>query len=183
MPWDGVNAVDGARKVLERLDQLTLGPQHAELGKATLTVTQIKSAPEISHTVPDSCRITLDRRLLPGDDPDIVLGEICDAVADIPPWSVEVIRGAFMYPSEVGADCALATAALGVSRALKQLDAEVLYSPAALDAGYLNQRGIETIMLGPGDLRFAHTDQEVVSFQEVREAAGIYAATALELLS
>ncbi len=25
MPWDGINAVDGARKVLERLDRLNLG--------------------------------------------------------------------------------------------------------------------------------------------------------------
>ncbi len=102
MPWDGINAVDGARKVLERLDRLALGNQHAGLGKATLTVTQIKSAPDISHTVPDTCRITLDRRLLPGDDPDIALDAIRDAVADISPWSVEVTRGAFMYPSEVG---------------------------------------------------------------------------------
>ena len=79
MPWDGINAVDGARKVLERLDRLSLGNEHPGLGKATLTVTQIKSAPEISHTVPDSCRITLDRRLLPGDDPEMVLREIRDA--------------------------------------------------------------------------------------------------------
>ena len=110
MPWDGINAVDGARKVLERLDLLSLGNEHTGLGKATLTVTQIKSAPEISHTVPDSCRIILDRRLLPGDDPEIVLRDIHDAVTDMPPWSVEVTRGAFMYPSEVGADCAVASA-------------------------------------------------------------------------
>ena len=103
MPWDGINAVDGARKVLERLDRLALGNEHAGLGKATLTVTQIKSAPDISHTVPDTCRITLDRRLLPGDDPDAALQGIRDAVADLSPWSVEVTRGAFMYPSEVGA--------------------------------------------------------------------------------
>ena len=38
-------------------------------------------------------------------------------------------------------------------------------------------------MFGPGDLRFAHTDEEVVSVQEVRDAARIYAATALELLA
>ena len=69
MPRDGINAVDGARKVLERLDQLNLGAEHSGLGKATLTVTQIKSAPDSRHTVPDTCRITLDRRLLPGDDP------------------------------------------------------------------------------------------------------------------
>ncbi len=179
MPWDGVNAVDGARKVLERLDRLPLGREHAGLGRATLTVTQIKSAPEISHTVPDSCRIVLDRRLLPGDDPDVALREIRDAVADLPPWSVEVSRGAFMYPSEVGVDCGVAVAAGNASRALKGQDGEVFYSPAALDAGYLNQRGIETIMFGPGDLRFAHTDQEVVSLHQVRAAARIYAATAL----
>ena len=157
--------------------------EHAGLGKATLTVTQIKSAPEISHTVPDTCRITLDRRLLPGDDPDVALGSIRDAVADLSPWSVEVTRGAFMYPSEVDADCAVAAAVRRAGRALNGQDGEVFYLPAALDAGYLNQRGIETIMFGPGDLHFAHTDEEVVSMQEVRDAARIYAATALELLT
>ena len=183
MPLDGINAVDGARKVLERLDRLNLGAEHSGLGRATLTVTQIKSAPDISHTVPDTCRITLDRRLLPGDDPDAALRGIQDAVVKLPPWSVEVTRGAFMYPSEVGADCAIAAAVRRASRALKGQDREVFYSPAALDAGYLNQRGSETIMFGPGDLRFAHTDQEVVSMQDVRDAARIYAAAALELLA
>ena len=111
------------------------------------------------------------------------LRDIQDAVTDLPPWSVEVTRGAFMYPSEVGADCAVAASVRSVARALKGQDGEVFYSPAALDAGYLNQHGIETIMLGPGDLRFAHTDEEVVSIQEVRDAARIYAATALALLA
>ena len=183
MPWDGINAVDGARKVLERLDRLNLGAVHSDLGKATLTVTQIKSAPEISHTVPDTCRITLDRRLLPSDDPDAALRGIQDAVVDLPPWSVEVTRGAFMYPSEVGPGCAVAAAVRRTGRALKGQDGEVFYSPAALDAGYLNQRGIETIMFGPGDLRFAHTDEEVVSLQEVRDAVRVYAGVALEVLA
>ncbi len=174
MPWDGINAVDGARKALERLDRLDLGAEHPGLGKATLTVTQIKSAPDISHTVPDTCRIILDRRLLPGDDPDVALDSIRDAVVNMSPWSVEVTRGAFMYPSEVGADCAIAAAVLSAGRVLKGQKGEISYSPAALDAGYLNQRGIETIMFGPGDLRFAHTDEEVVSMMEVRDAARVF---------
>ncbi|MSP39732.1 MAG: M20 family peptidase [Deltaproteobacteria bacterium] len=183
MPRDGINAVDGARKVLERLDRLSLGGEHTGLGKATLTVTQIKSAPEISHTVPDTCRITLDRRLLPGDDPDVALEEIRNALANLSPWSIEVTGGAFMFPSEVSGDCALAAAVGSACRAFNGQAGEVFYSPAALDAGYLNRRAIETIMFGPGDLRFAHTDQEVVSLQEVRAAARIYAATALEVLA
>ena len=38
-------------------------------------------------------------------------------------------------------------------------------------------------MFGPGDLRFAHTDEEVVSLQEVRDAARVYAGVALEVLA
>jgi len=88
-----------------------------------------------------------------------------------------------MYPSEVNRDCALAAAVAGAIRELTKRAPEFFYSPAALDAGLLNRSGIETIMFGPGDLRFAHTDQEVVSLQEVREAAKIYAATALQVLA
>ena len=59
---------------------------------------------------------------------------------------------------------------------------KVCLTPSLLDAGFLNRHGIETIMFGPGDLRFAHTDQDAVALQEVRDAAKIYAATALQLL-
>ena len=184
MPWDGINAVDGARKVLERLDRLNLGAEHCRSGQSDVDGDadqkraghqSHRSGHMPNHTRPAACcRATI--RTPHCDD-------IQDAVADLPPWSVEVTRGAFMYPSEVGADCAVAAAVRRAGRALKGQDGEVFYSPAALDAGYLNQRGIETIMFGPGDLRFAHTDQEVVSVQEVRDAVRIYAATALELLA
>ena len=184
MPWDGINAVDGARKVLERLDRLALGNEHAGLGKATLTVTQIKSAPDISHTVPDTCRITLDRRLLPGDDPDAALRVTFEM-----PWLIcrrgrsKSHAARLCIRPRLAPIVPLQSAVRRASRALKGQDGELFYSPAALDAGYLNQRGIETIMFGPGDLRFAHTDEEVVSLQEVRDAARMYAGVALEVLA
>ena len=182
MPERGVNAVDGFRRVMERLDRLPLRT-HASLGAATLAVTQLRSEPEISHTIPDVCRVTLDRRLLPGEDPDAAFLAIQDTLNEVAGWSIEVKRGAFMFPSEVEKDCVVAAAAASASRELTKREAELFYSPAALDAGFLNQQGIETIMLGPGDLRFAHTDQEVVALQEVRDAAKIYAATALQMLA
>jgi len=165
MPWKGVNAV------------------HHGLGSATLTVTQVRSGPDISHTIPDVCRVVLDRRLLPGEDPDSAFRDIQEALKEVAGWSIEATRGAFMYPSEVAKDCALAAATGSASRELTKRQAELFYSPAALDAGFLNRNGLETIMFGPGDLRFAHTDQEAVSLQEVRDAAKIYAATALQLLA
>ncbi|MGH7855310.1 MAG: M20 family metallopeptidase [Candidatus Binatia bacterium] len=183
MPEKGVNAVHGFRRVMERLDRLPLGAGHPGLGSATLTVTQVRSGPDISHTIPDFCRMVLDRRLLPGEDPDAAFRDLQEALKEVAGWSIEATRGAFMYPSEVAKDCALAAATAGAGRELTRREAELFYSPAALDAGFLNRNGIETIMFGPGDPRFAHTDQEAVSLQEVRDAAKIYAAAALQLLA
>lgn len=182
-PWAGVNAVEGAWHVMERLDKLASGPSHPHLGRSTLTVTQIKSAPEISHTVPDVCRLIIDRRLLPGEEPESVFAEIQATLASLSPWEIDVKPGAFMLPSEVASDCAVAATVSAVSRALTGKAGEYFYSAAALDAGYLNRAGIETIMFGPGDLRLAHTDQDAVALAEVRAAAKIYAATALQLLT
>ena len=182
MPEKGVNAVDGFRRAMERLDRLPLGARHPALGSATLAVTQVRSGPDIGHTIPDVCRALLDRRLLPGEDPDVALRDIQDALKEVAGCSIEARRGAFMYPSEVAQDCAVAAAAKSAIRELTKQEAEWFCSPAALDAGFLNRNGIETIMFGPGDLRFAHTDQEAVSVQEVRDAAKIYAAAALQLL-
>lgn len=183
MPEKGINAVDGFRRVMQRLDRLPLGAGHHGLGSATLTVTQVRGGPDINHTIPDVCRAVLDRRLLPGEDPDAAFRDIQEALNEIAGWSIEVKRGAFMYPSEVAKDCAVAEATVGASRELTQKETELFYSPAALDAGFLNRNGIETVMFGPGDLRFAHTNQEVVALQEVRDAAKIYAAAALQLLA
>jgi acetylornithine deacetylase/succinyl-diaminopimelate desuccinylase-like protein len=183
MPWQGVNAVDGFRRAMERLDRVPRGAGHQGLGSATLTVTQVRSGPDISHTIPDVCRAVLDRRLLPGEDPDAAFRDIQNALKEVAGCSIEARLGASMYPSEVAKDCALAAATGSASRELTNRQAELFYSPAALDAGFLNRNGLETVMFGPGDLRFAHTDQEVVSLQEVRDAAKIYAATALQLLA
>ncbi len=126
MPEKGVNAVDGFRRVMERLDRLPLRAAHPGLGSATLTVTQVRSAPDISHTIPDVCRVVLDRRLLPGEDPDAAFHEIHDALKEVAGWSVEVNRGAFMYPSEVAKDCALAAATASASRELSKREARVV---------------------------------------------------------
>lgn len=88
-----------------------------------------------------------------------------------------------MYPSEVQPNAPIAEALQAACAAISKGSTEAFYSPAALDAGFLNRMGIETVMFGPGDLRFAHTDQELVSLIEVRDAARIYAAAALKLLA
>ena len=182
-PWAGINAIEGARRVMDRLDGLVLEASHPGLGRSPLTMTHIESQPAISHTVQDSCRLVLDRRLLPGEDPEAAFREIEKALVGMEPWKVELKRGAIMYPSEVPQGCPVAASLKTACEQILKKKGEAFYSPSALDAGFLNMKGIETLMFGPGDLRFAHTDQEMVSLEEVRAAARIYAAVALQMLS
>src|SRR6516162_2871153 len=70
-PWDGVNAVTGATEAIRLLlAKVKVDKSHPQLGRQSLTVNHIRSFPDSTHTVQERCEFTLDRRLLPGDDPN-----------------------------------------------------------------------------------------------------------------
>jgi len=177
-PWLGVNAIDGARMVLDRLSALPLGAaKHPVLGDATLTSTHISSRPNATHTVQNEVHLTFDRRLLPGQDPDEPFKAVADACAAIGgPWQIEVHRGAYMYPCEIAEDGPLVRA-IGASR--KWLDRpapEVFYSHAALDAGLLVKRGCDAAMWGPGRTAQFHSNDELLLISELVAGAEDYLA-------
>ena len=92
-PWEGINAIDGAMKVLDKLKSLMPYPEsksHAELGKVSLTPNAIESFPKATHTVQSECRIMFDRRLLPGDDPAQAVQQLKDALGKIAPFEIEI---------------------------------------------------------------------------------------------
>lgn len=177
-PWLGINAIDGARIVLDRLAALPLSSQaHPVLGEATLTATHISSGPNATHTVQNEVHLTFDRRILPGQDPEGPFRAITDACAAIGgPWQIEVRRGAYMYPCEIAQDGALLRA-IGASR--KWLDRpapEVFYSHAALDAGLLVKRGCDATMWGPGRTAQFHSNDEQLLISELVRGAEDYLA-------
>ena len=70
-PWDGANAITGAMEAIQRLLTKTkLDKSHPQLGKQTLTVNHFQSFPNSTHTVQERVEFRLDRRLLPGEDPN-----------------------------------------------------------------------------------------------------------------
>src|SRR5918995_2645627 len=92
-PWEGINAIEGAMKVLDKLKPLMPYPEaknHASLGKVSLAVNSIESFPKATHTIQSECRIMFDRRLLPGDDPDKAIRQMAAAIGRIEPFEIEV---------------------------------------------------------------------------------------------
>ena len=183
MPWAAVNALDGARVVLERLDGLDLGRAHPHLGQATLVATSLHTAPPATHTIPDEARLVIDRRLLPGDDPQQALEAIQKSIADPDPWQVSVEAGDFMLPSELPHDDPFIES---IQRAASDagIGGRVLgHSHGCIDAGLFNASGIPAVMLGAGDQAMWHTNNESVVLSDVSDLARLYAALALRMAS
>lgn len=181
-PWEGINAIEGAMKVLEKLKPLMPYPSersHPELGRVSLTTTSIESFPKATHTIQSECRMVFDRRLLPGDDPAEAIRQLEAAIGDIAPFKVEVQRKDFMYPSEVSKDADVVKSLSQAIRTMLGREPEHSYSTAANDTGLLNVKGIQAINYGSRDIRFQHTDHDLVSVQSVFEAAKVFAFLAL----
>lgn len=182
-PWEGINAVEGAMKVLEKLKPLMPYPSdrtHPELGKVSLTPTSVESFPKATHTIQSECRMVFDRRLLPGDDPAEAIQQLETAIGNLDPFKVEVQKKDSMYPSEVSKE---ADVVKSLSRAIQVMlgrEPKFSYSTAANDTGLLNARGIQAVNYGSRDIRFQHTDHDLVSVNSVFEAAKVFAFMALQ---
>jgi acetylornithine deacetylase len=181
-PWEGVNAIEGAMKVLEKLKPLVPYPEsraHPELGKVTLTPNAIESFPKATHTIQSECRIMFDRRLLPGDDPKNAIEQMNRAIGRIEPFEIEVQPREFMYPSEVAKEAEVVQALENAIRSMLGTIPLYSYSTAANDTGLFNVRGIQAINYGARDIRFQHTDHDLVSVRKVFDAAKVFAFLAL----
>ena len=95
----------------------------------------------------------MDRRLLPGDDPNAAFEEIERVVKQVESfkapvsgrgYGVDVRLGPFMYPSLVTEDSTIVRALQRANEVMLGRAAETYYAAAAFDQSYLNHMGIPT---------------------------------------
>lgn len=176
-PDRGDNAVYRMARVLPLIDEFnqSLATQvHPRLGPATISVGLIGGGTSV-NTVPDRCRIDLDRRLLPGEVP-------LEACRALEAFLRARLGDAFPFTSsppdlqmtalgnELSADL---TRGLGESiNALVGTHA-VHAVPYGTDASTFALHGIPAVVFGPGDIAQAHTKDEWVDLAEVEKASAI----------
>jgi len=171
MPERGVNAIYRMAAVVQRLERLAgeLGrwQAHPRLGHGTLNVGTIAGGTAV-NTVPDSCEIKIDRRLLPGEDTADIMTELYAAVSGIGGVTIDK-----PYVSVPGfAIDANHPWARRVSGALRQTaDGVAAY---ATDASVLHTAGIPCLVYGPGEPGAAHSADEHIAVDEVLRAVGGY---------
>lgn len=181
-PWRGVDATRGVRLALEKAEAIgaTLGAD-PQLGPATLTCTAIRTAPDATHTVQSEARLTFDRRLLPGEDPEAVLAGLREALALPPPLGMALERGPYMHGCRIEPDAPFVRLIEDAMAAEGLPPPGTYHSGGALDAGYLAHLGIAAVMWGPGDPDMFHTDEERVRVADLVTAARAYRAVAARL--
>ena len=179
-PERGTNPIPVVAQVLARLEAFRLDvTEHPLLGRRALVPYKLVCGPVAPHTIPSSCELVLDRRLLPGEDPASAVEEVAGALAELP---VTVRQGQTMLPALVGADAPVVRALQDGARGALGKPLETFYPPYTFDAGYPCSLGVPAVMLGPATTDTGGADvlgEDVVTLEQLRDAAAIYAAAAV----
>jgi len=172
-PWLGENPIEGAADVIQALRTVSLPEAHPDLGHVTITPYQFSCFPVAPHTIPERVDITVDRRLLPGETPEVAGDELRAHLSDAR-LNVEIQEGAWMLPAAVEPDEPVVGYLLeGVER--QGREARTFWSPNTFDAGYACSLGIPTPMFGPGKREFKGEGlmgTDAVSVDDCEVAAG-----------
>lgn len=188
-PELGINSISKMAKIVLALDELAKSVKAYSdeiCGSASLAITMIEGGRTL-NVVPDSCRISIDRRLVPGEEEEQAFSELKSVIENRNVWdypfgaSVSKLR--FLPPSKTDPNHELVLAARRAIRAVTGTDPGCGGFEASCDMTFFSNRAmIPGIILGPGDLALAHQVDEYVEEREVRLAADVYVRTVLEYL-
>jgi succinyl-diaminopimelate desuccinylase len=173
MPELGVNAIYKAGKALSKLENFDFGVKaHPIMGKPTLNVGTMEGGNTV-NAVPDSARIGVDIRTVPGMDHEEVLRKMR---AMLPEAELDVfsnLKPVWTAPEQEW-----------IQRVFAICKPYVGEAPAARTAPYMTDAanllkvyaGAPTVVLGPGEAAMAHQTDEYASMERIRQSVAIYEA-------
>ena len=150
VPDTGLSAIDGAWEAMNRLKRMTFEGTHPLLGGRHVLPYQIAYSPLAPHTLPDTARMRIDRRLLPGDDPAVATGEVRDAIGDLSPWEVTVEQGHHMWPALVDPENPVVRLLSEAHESVHGEPPGTYYGQGTFDAGGPCAAGVPAVMYGVG---------------------------------
>jgi len=197
VPERAHSALDLLGDVLAAIRDLA-GDQASDpvLGSSSLVATMVDVLPESRNVIPDSAVVTIDWRILPGDDDASLTGRVEEAVrrrVPSPPeglsWEVRMAKELQRTYTGIEADRNLLTPGFlmepddpMIVAAAEAVGTRSGEGPAAIrpwhfatDGGW--SRGvfeIPTVGFAPGEERFAHTNRERLDVEEARWGFGRY---------
>ncbi len=191
-PEKGVNAISMAARFIRRVED-ELMPKlrtrtHPVIGSAVMNFGVIQGGTQPS-SVADRCIVQLDRRWVPMEKLERVLGEYQDIIHDlekeVPNFCCEMKRiesnmaTLDHMPIDIPLDDPLVTGLSDVLRQLGIQEPQITAFGGWTDASLIgNYAHIPVLNFGPGELRVAHSRVEYVPVEHLRLATLAYALLA-----
>lgn len=189
-PQHGRNAIVAAAAFVEALSSYAadLRPRAHPLVGAPTAVPVLIDGGEAPNTVAERVRITIDRRMVPGEDRDSVIAEfhglIAAFTANHSGFAAEIVD---LAPSTGGpSETPLSEAFVrACQKALltQGLDPQPDGLVVNCDMTHFRAKGIPTVVCGPGRPEVMHSADEHLELHALHEAIELYTAIAREVLT
>ncbi len=183
----GIDAIAKMGQVLVSIEQLDralrANPLHPLLGSGSVHASLIAGGIELS-TYPDRCRLSVERRTIPGETPAIVEGQLRGILAGLAAHDADfraTLRlGLVREPFEVAVDEPVVQAVIAHACHLTGREPKVIGETGWMDSALLAAAGIPTVIFGPGG-EGAHAAIEWVNLDDLEICRRVYLAVAREM--
>ncbi len=192
-PEKGINAIEKAgaiiTEIITKLKPEIKKKSHPITGPSHLNLGYIKGGTQPS-TVAGDCILQMDRRWLPDESQEGAVREIEAIISSLKENDPELDAEVTVIDDDMGIQfpplvCEESSPLVNI---LKEASDKVInrhktsYFPAWTDGSILSRDGgIETVVLGPGHLSSAHSEEEYCPVEEIINASKIYIYSILKI--
>jgi acetylornithine deacetylase len=176
-PEEGRDAIAFMGRVLGQIEllqaKLEAGPRHALLGSGSVHASLISGGQELS-SYPEQCRLSLERRLIPGEDAGVLDQELRGIVSELSArdrdFRARIAVGYSARPLETPQETLIVRVLARCAGKVMGRDATLGMQSGWADAALLGEEGIPSVLFGPGGAGL-HSAVEYVRLEEVRLCA------------
>ncbi|RDG33158.1 MULTISPECIES: M20 family metallopeptidase [unclassified Oceanispirochaeta] len=192
-PWLGVNAVEMAMPILQRLFSFNFEEKDFGVGlgvlKNSINVGLVQAGTAYNN-VPDKCEISLDCRVIPGDTNESMMECIqnilneaksenptlkASLTVDRPDWNWEPVKERGLRSAQTSRKSPLFKLMKEVHTCVTGNDLGSYITDGYTDMDFIiNDLNIPCIVYGPGNPRLCHTSAEEISLHEVETSMRFY---------
>jgi len=172
MPDLGKNAIYEASRAILKMENFDFGvPAHPVMGAPTLNVGTVEGGQGV-NMVPDTARIGVDIRTVPGMDHAALLSQLKNILGkDVDLEVFSNLKPVWTAPGQEW-----------VQRVFEICKPYLGEAPAARTAPYMTDaanllkvyKGVPVVVLGPGEAQMAHQTDEYCSMERIRQSVALY---------
>lgn len=194
-PEAGENAIYRAAGLAGEIERLAPRlASHPVFGRGRIAVTRIAGRGPSDNSVPDRCRLLIDRRFCPGETEEGLIAEIRNLLPDrdcgitVPVYRRRSFTGLTREGKKFFPGWLLDESAPLLGAAVRALESRGVpvtvgtWSFSTNGTSTMGRHKIPTIGFGPGEERMAHQPDERVAVEQLLAARDFYSALAREYL-